>query len=299
MAQRYAGEIPGKISNWEIWNEPNARNFWSGTQAQFVRMQDDAHAIIKGVDPQAIILTPAPAAGGVPPGGGANGPPVGAVWMSTYLLQSCAGCGGVTPAADTDVIAFHGYINLPTQPHAEDVQQGVAAFRTDETTDGLNKPLWDTEASWGKPANQPDPDMQAAFLARLFLAQAGMVKRFYWYHYDYGDGQLFDPTTNTLLKAGVAYGQVFNWLTGSAVTQQCAAQGGSSVWTCSFVRQNGFQGMAVWDSNQTCANGTCTTSNFTPPSNMINYSDLSGDTTSITAGTAVPIGAKPIWLANQ
>jgi uncharacterized protein (TIGR03437 family) len=296
MAQRYAGEIPGKISNWEIWNEPNAQNFWTGTQNQLVRMQDDARAIIKGVDPQAIILTPAPAAGGVPPGGdtggGGNGPQVGSEWMSSYLTQSCSGCGEA-PAADADVIAFHGYTNISTQPHAEDVQQGVGAFPSN------GKPLWDTEASWGKPSNMPDPDMQAAYLARLFLAQVGTVQRFYWYHYDYADGQLFDPTTNTLMKAGVAYGQVFNWLVGSAVTQHCAAQGGSSVWTCSFVRQNGFQAMAVWDQNQTCANGNCTTSNFTPPSNMIKYSDLSGNTVPITAGSAVPIGSKPIWLTNQ
>jgi uncharacterized protein (TIGR03437 family) len=295
IAQRYAGEIPGKISNWEIWNEPNARNYWTGSPAQLVRMQADASAIIKGVDPQAIILTPAPAGGGVPPGNpgdGGNGPQVGSVWMSSYLMQSCMECGAAT-GADADVIAFHGYINLATQPHAENVQQGVGAFESTEATDRTSKPLWDTEAGWGKQSNVPDPDMEAAFAARFLLAQAGMVHRFYWYHYDYPQGQLMNT------QAGVAYGQVFNWLTGSAVTQQCAPQGGSSVWTCSFARQNGFQAMAVWDSNQMCANGNCMSSNFNPPSNMIKYSDLNGNSVSITAGSAVPVGAKPIWLTNQ
>jgi hypothetical protein len=133
----------------------------------------------------------------------------------------------------------------------------------------------------------------------MLLAQQGVVQRFYWYHYDYPEGTLFDTSTNTLTKAGVAYGQVFDWTTGAAITQACAFQGGSSVWTCPFVRQNGFQAMAVWDSNQSCSNGNCTTSNFTPPSNMIKYRDLSGNTVSITPGSAVAIGAKPIWLTNQ
>jgi len=299
IAQRYAGEIPGKISNWEIWNEPNAPNYWTGTQAQLVRMEQDARTIIKGIDPQAVILTPAPAGGGVPPADAPSDVPVGGVWMSSFLTQSCMPCGGGTGASDADVIAFHGYVNLAMQPHGEDIQQGLATFQSDESADGVTKPLWDSEAGWGKDAKLSDPDLQAAFAARMLLAQQGVVQRFYWYHYDYPEGTLFDTSTNTLTKAGVAYGQVFDWTTGAAITQACAFQGGSSVWTCPFVRQNGFQAMAVWDSNQSCSNGNCTTSNFTPPSNMIKYRDLSGNTVSITPGSAVAIGAKPIWLTNQ
>ncbi len=293
MAQHYAGEIPGKISNWEIWNEPNARNFWTGTDAQLARMAQDAETIIKSIDPAAVILTPAPAAGGVAPGGvGPGQPQVGSQWMSAYLQNP--------GAQNADVIAFHGYINLNSQPQPEDVVQGVTGF---ENTDSSHKPLWNTEGGWGKNNGaspmSSDPDLQAAFVARSHLAQAPMVQRYYWYHYDYPQGQLFDPSSNTLTKAGAAFGVVFNWMTGAAITQPCAAQGNSSVWTCEFVRQNGFQALAVWDSSQTCSNGTCTTSNFTPPSNMIKYSDLDGNTVSIQPGSTVPIGAKPIWLTNQ
>lgn len=290
IAQRYAGEIPGKIGNWEIWNEPNAKNFWTGTVAQLVRMQKDAAGIIKRIDPQARILTPAPADAGNP-STSASGVSSGALWMGEYLLQ-----GGGQFA---DVIAFHGYIDHGSQPQPEDVLQGEAAMalsRVAVLLTGLQ--FWNTEASWGKSDNEPDPDMQAAYCARSHLVQAGTVDRYYWYHYDYPEGRLFDASVHQLTKAGVAFGQVFNWLTGAALTQACSTQGGT-VWTCAYARQNGFEAMAVWDAAQTCSIGSCTTSLYNAPSSMVKYGDLSGNTFSIAPGTPIQIGAKPIWLTNQ
>jgi uncharacterized protein (TIGR03437 family) len=306
IAQRYAGEVPGKISHWEIWNEPSTNVFWTGTTAQLVRMADDARTIIKGIDPQADILSPAPGAGGAPPGTAGIAVPVASEWLASFLPQTCTGCGSVTGASTIDITAFHGYTNLPTQPNAEDALQGISAVESAVSAVRQGLPLWNTEGSWGPTVpNSPgqvtitDPDVQAGFLARSYLSQASMISRYYWYHYGYDTGQLLDPATGQLNKAGVAYGIVFNWMTGAALTQPCAAQSGSNVWTCAFARQNGFQALAVWDSSLTCANGACSTSNFTPPSNMIKYSDLDGNTVPITSGSAVPVGAKPIWLTNQ
>jgi uncharacterized protein (TIGR03437 family) len=286
IANHAAGEIPGKIKYWEIWNEPNARNFWKGTNLQLIRMAKDAQIIIKRIDPQAVILSPPPANAGDP------SPSGGAAWLKQYLTDG----GG----AYADVIAFHAYLNTQTQGQSnpEEVLQGEAVIQAAVA----GKPLWNTESGWGPNGNLPDSDMQAAFLARSHLVQAGIIDRYYWYQYGNSEeGTLLDTTTTPpqLNKAGVAFGQVFNWLTGAAVIQPCASRQGTAVWTCQFKRQDRFVALAVWDTSRTCAGGVCMTSSFTPPASAVAYSDLTGKTTSIVPGSTVPIGAKPIWLTTQ
>ena len=48
--------VNGRIHHWEVWNEPQAANAWTGTHAQLVRMAQDARTIIQSVDPKAKML---------------------------------------------------------------------------------------------------------------------------------------------------------------------------------------------------------------------------------------------------
>ena len=50
--------VDAHIRYWEIWNEPHTPNQWKGTNAQLIRMAEDARRIILGVDPNAIIVSP-------------------------------------------------------------------------------------------------------------------------------------------------------------------------------------------------------------------------------------------------
>ena len=50
----------GRIKYYELWNEPDAWNWWSGTTPQMVQMAKVAYPIIKSVDPGAIVVSPAP-----------------------------------------------------------------------------------------------------------------------------------------------------------------------------------------------------------------------------------------------
>jgi hypothetical protein len=172
--------------------------------------------------------------------------------------------------------------------------------------------LFDTEASWGDPtvSNPPftDPEMQAGFLARMYLVQwSEGVSRFYWYQWNNDAlGTLWTPDPNnpagagTVLPAGMAYNQVYQWLVGAVMSQGCVpTPQNSSVWTCELTSLNGYQALAVWDASQSCSNGNCTTSNYTFPPQYIQYRDLAGNTTSLAGQTSVPIGAKPILLENQ
>jgi len=169
------------------------------------------------------------------------------------------------------------------------------------------KHVWNTETEWGSyNANRhlDDPDLQAAWIARMYILSASYhIARLYWFSWsDPGLGTLWEPDPNnpgapgTLLKPGIAYGQVYNWIVGSDMTQPCAPSG--STWSCSFTRLGGFEGAAVWDTSQTCANSECTTKPYTVDPKYVKYLTVLGETVPI-KGSTVPVGAQPIFLENQ
>jgi hypothetical protein len=278
VANHAAGQRPGQIKYWEVWNEPNAKNMWVGTNAQLVRMAQDAWTIIKSIDPLAVILTP-PAAGG--------GEITGASWLDDYLAAG----GGVW----ADVISFHGYIDPSDVTTPETINSGLSVVLQARADYQLtNKPVWDSEASWSLNTRLPDPDLQVAFVARYYLLQSPSVSRFFWYQYDGGgEGTLIDLNTNKLTSAGTAYGELYRWLTGATPTG-CSANG--TVWTCGFTRPGGYQAIAVWDA-RTCTASPCPTSSYVPDASFVRMRDLSGQTGLISSPP--DIGPKPILLENQ
>jgi len=278
-----------KIKYWEIWNEGSNIKRWNGTFAQMKRMAADARAIIKAADPAAIVLSPST---GIVTSGQIS-------WMDSYLTA----CGGQY----ADVIAVHGYVQhgnvLPT---AEDFLGFMSTYKTMLASHNQgSKPIWDTEGSWGAQqfTGLTDRNMQAGFLARLYIMHwLKKVARFYWYQWnnDFA-GTLWIPDPNnpagagTVLKPGIAYQQVYNWLVGAALAASCTKSG--TVWKCSLTRPNGYLGLIVWDTAQTCS--PCTTSRFTVPAGgYIKYRNLNGQTINITSST-VPVGYQPILLQNQ
>src|SRR5271167_1069568 len=56
VASRYKGRIPA----YEVWNEPNLTDFWTGTTDQLIALTKAAAEIIHSVDPKAIVVSPAP-----------------------------------------------------------------------------------------------------------------------------------------------------------------------------------------------------------------------------------------------
>ena len=55
IATRYKG----RIRNWEIWNEPNRPQSWTGTVDQMVDLTREAAAILKQIDPGSTVVSPA------------------------------------------------------------------------------------------------------------------------------------------------------------------------------------------------------------------------------------------------
>lgn len=279
-----------RIKFYEIWNEPDIGGMWQGTNAQLVRMEQDAHCIIvgtgcnslshysqTGIDPSASVTTPAFTS--------TSGLTV-ANAMSAFLQA-----GGGSYA---DVIAFHGYLGRDKDP--ECVLNTVATMQNAvASASQQGKPIFDTEGSWGSVAWITDPDQQQSFVARyMLLQQSAGIRRFYWYSWDKGSAPLWSRTAG-VSPAGMAHGQVSEWITGATLTSACMNNG--SVWTCSYTKPGGYQAMAVWDSSQTCSGGVCTTSSFVVPAGYTHRQDLDGNKTSVSS--TVRIGLKPILLENQ
>jgi hypothetical protein len=265
-----ATHVAGQIKYWELWNEPQGAGMYCGDMSAMVTMAQDAARIIKGIDPDALILSP-----------GVTGGP-GPAWVTSFLSQ-----GG---AAYVDVIAFHGYWSAK----AEDLVNVISSYRSVMAENGVaGKPLWDTEASWagfGK-LGTPSSSAQVGFIAKYYLLHWSMgVPRFVWYAYDGGPiwGGLWNSTTGES-PAATSYHETYRWMVGATLTSPCSANQVSGIWSCTFTRPDGYLSEAVWISNSTAT--------YTVPTQYTEYLDLAGAVQTIT-GPTITVGDQPILLES-
>jgi hypothetical protein len=225
VATRYRG----RIHVYEIWNEPNVPRYWSGSPEQLVELTRLAHDVIKGIDPAAIIVAPSPVG------------EAGLVWLSSFL-----NAGG---AHYVDVIGFHFYV-FPAPPEA--MVPLINSVKAVMRGYGIgDKPLWDTESGWAKPSPFPSDELAASYLARAFILNwASGVQRFYWYAWDnhaWAALRTTESNNRTLTPAGVTYGTIQKWLTGT-IMNWCE-QDSNQNWTCQL-KDHAKDEWIVWNSNQ-------------------------------------------------
>lgn len=91
-----------------------------------------------------------------------------------------------------------------------------------------------------------------------------------------------------------SYQQTYNWLYGATLSTPCAAVG--TVWSCGITK-SGTEYLIMWDTAQSCANGSCTTANQTVALNWTEYQDMTSASTPIgISGGVIPVGIKPVVL---
>ncbi len=257
----------GRISFYELWNEPDCTCFWSGTTAQLVRMGKDAAAIIRSLDPNAKILSPS-----------AHGPTM-ATWFDGYIVA------GGAPNFDIVNVHMRGQHGTNAIPESFLTIYGQVITETQKRNlTGL--PLWDDEHGILQGQGLTDPDMLAGYVSRSAVLRAGVgLQRQYVYTWD-------SPAPYGLQgnNSGTAWNQVATWTIGHTISP-CTVTG--TVYTCAL-----DYGQIVWDTAQSCGNGVCTTSNYTYPAGYVWSYDLDGNRTAL-SGKTVPIGYKPIILENQ
>lgn len=214
----------GRIQAYEIWNEPNLKDFWTGTVDQMLTLTKEASQIIHEVDPAAVVVSPSATADfGIP-------------WFEEFLKKG----GGQY----VDVIGYHLYVaKLPEElvPLIQRVRQVMA-------DNGVgNKPLWNTESGWIASARVQAEDVAGGVLARAFLlAWAAGVQRFYWYAWD---NQLMGITTYSeperrVTAAGRAFGIIQQWLVGARISS--CSEGADHAWVCQLSR-SGTKQWIVWN----------------------------------------------------
>jgi putative Ig domain-containing protein len=304
------------IKYWEIWNEPDATFYWSGSFAQLARLTEDAKCIITGrgmihesgngtatpctatpIDPTAQIVMAS----------GHADSPSNLAFAQNQLYCNASPKSSQLPcpnppnatAAAVDVVNFHMKpgnatgnhcpVPVPCTPETG-MQSYVANARGILQPAELAKPLWDGEASYaegGFIGAYADADMAASFMPRFYLMTWSLgVSGSAWYTWD---SLKAEPA-----QVQTAYQQTYNWLNDAALTTPCAAVG--TIYSCTITK-SGTQYLIMWDSSQSCANGSCTTSNQTVASRFTQYQDMTTASTPIDiSGRLVPVGIKPIVL---
>jgi len=284
LAGHYNGINAPRVQYYEIWNEANTPSFWTSTVTELIAMAKIAYPILKQ-NAYTQVLTPSVA-----------WTPSGTGWMGKYLS------GGGSKYADG--VSFHGYpsktgkgiklpVPLPESPVSTNmaIQTMVSDYREVANANGMsNKPLMTTEGGWGV-GGVTDPDMQAAWITQYEILQAGLAASNNlvfqtWYTWGQAASGTIETTKGQPTEAGLAYDEVMKWLIGSTPSP-CTNKG--NIWAC----QVGVN-LIVWDASQTCSNGVCTTSTYTPPQGFLKYLDLTGASHTI-SGT-VALGVKPILM---
>ena len=302
LLHHFDGTANPHVRIYELWNEFNVAQLWTGTDAQMVALAQAAYPIVHA-DPNSILLTPS-VAGPV----GTASPRSGVTHMTTYLEA-----GG---AAYADGGAFHGYLGaqngvVPFPMPEDDSTPGCSPFvtcygsivtratqmRTVFDQNGLvGKPIYQTEGSWGN-TTVTDPSTQVAWITRYTLLQAGLraslnlqlAAWFTWAPPAFGWGIIEDASGDPT-PAGAAYREVYHWLVGATLAQSCSG-GVDGTWSCSLTRPGGYVAKAVWN--------TKGSSTFTPGPGYAQVRDLTGVTTSIPPGGTVAIGAKPVLVEGS
>jgi hypothetical protein len=273
----------GRIQAYEVWNEPNGRDFYSGSVEQLVRMAKEAYTILHEVDPTITVVSPPPS------GSGFN-----------YLDQYLAAGGGEY----ADVISFHFYAT-PNPPEA--MLGMVARAKQIMAKYGLSaKPLWCTEVGYFIESQDREVrpmgifqvlprEQAAAYVARSYiLLWPTGVSRLYWYGWDdpsmgLADGQGIGTNIGTIRKlAADAYDRVAGWLVGAVMTS-CMSDA-SDTWVCDLTRDDKYSAHIVWNPHGD--------RRFSIPSawGVRLEEHLSGPNTSLEGAQDTQIGVMPVLL---
>lgn len=268
LATRYKG----RINSYEIWNEPNASAFWSGSPKDLVDLAAHAYPIIKSIDPAAIVATPCTSSSGWPLAHDA--------WFDQYFAA-----GGGKYA---DVIAWHGYAGRNDRPALppEGLDHQIQSLRAVMARYNLSQlPIWDTEGGWGRNTQLPDEQEQASFLAKWFLINfTNGVARAYWYQWDNPDWGTLWRQDSGVTAAGAVVPQVYDWLNGTTAVRPCGPEPSSALWVCEL--QKGKQlYRAAWSTSGSVP--------FQAMDRVKAYTELGG-TMQAPSGKPVIVGSRPV-----
>jgi len=152
-----AGRYQGRVAAYELWNEPNLQREWNGSQlnaADFVRLIEAGAAGARSADPEALLISGAPATTGINDG-------ITAIDDRVFLRGMLE--AGIGETVDAVGVHPYGWANPPdSSVDAPDTavpshNNHPSFFFSDTLADyatlldefGVEKALWVTEFGWG------------------------------------------------------------------------------------------------------------------------------------------------------
>ena len=235
IATRYKG----KVTAYQIWNEPNNSRDYSGSIEKMVEMSKVAYQTLKQIDPNIAVVSPGAIL--------SNDSWLNASGLDWYDKFFAAGGGQYI-----DVVGPHLYMydKLP-----EDRVAPIQSLRQLMSKYGIaNKRIWDTENGY---ANLPDrpaytqSELQGFATRPYIINWATGVSRFFWFAWDidrnYNKLWVFmtQDDYKTLTPAGIAFGEVQKWLVG-ATMQGCSVDV-NQTWICQISRSGLPLSRVVWN----------------------------------------------------
>ena len=270
VATRYRG----RIRYYELWNEVNVREFYTGTVEQMILLARETHQVLKGVDATLKLVSPS-----------STERASGLAWLDIFLAAE----GG----AYVDIIAHHLYVS-PDPPEA--ILPFADQVRAIMKRHGVrDKPLWNTESGWYRGTKVFATDAEeSAYLARSYLLNWAVgAERFSWYAWDNHGWSSIDLTADdndALRPAGDAYREVRTWLVGSRMTS-CSAYV-DNTWICQLTRPDGSPARIVWNPERTIGFNTPVAWRARA------WRDLTGAQREMDANNRITIGPSPLLLES-
>lgn len=156
----------GEVREWffEVWNEPNLREFWTGTQADYFALYRATADAIRGVDPQLRVGGPATAKN---------------AWVAEFV-DFC-----VTHDLPADFVSTHHYPTDAFGRETDDTETQLANSRRSVLREqaretrarARGRPVYYTE--WNSSSNPRDPlhdePYAAAFVTKTVMEMSGLV----------------------------------------------------------------------------------------------------------------------------
>lgn len=270
--------------DYQVWNEANVTNFFTGTPAEMARMTAALGRARKRFAPKATIAAPSfPLRGD---------PQYFKAWFLDYWKQRVGG---------RPVHRFFDVANLSAYPMPrERPEDGLELARWVQRSVkrlGFRGPVWATEINYGanglKPTPHIRPGLQAAYVVRTYVLHAAMgADRVYWWRWENHqtvNTQLQDGT-GELTRAGVAYGVVRGWLLGTKVKRCTVARNG--LYTCVLKARGGVRRVVYWQRA-----GKVRT--VTSPQRAVTRTNAAGKVRPLKPGHRFRVGASPVMVETQ
>lgn len=280
----------GTSVDYQIWNEPNVSQFWSGSQQDMAQLTATAaQAINNVVGTQATIVAP-----GFPLRLSSQ--------RSEFKRYWAQNVNGLGMASYVDVVALHLYPGADAGPETSmALLKQARALLPDAAR---KKPEWNTEINYGLPMGcscpaKPIPDSkQAAYVARSLLLNAGSpIRRMYWYAWAQGNianTNLVKADRSTLTPGGNAWRRVYGWTNGTQFGSCSMIGSGNSkgVWTCKAKKSRTETRRFYWKPSGKAAP-------ISTVSSTSSWTNLNGRVTKHKGSYTIKVGQAPIMVTSR